>query len=84
MRSGRRWWTGGQASLDPGQPRARLQTFEPMYQLDLELEDAAEVPVYGARVHVRFAHDPAPLAGRIARAATRVFLKYFVSRDATA
>ncbi|WP_172329197.1 efflux RND transporter periplasmic adaptor subunit [Mangrovicoccus sp. HB161399] len=75
---------GGRASLDPGQPRERLQTFEPMYQLDLELEDAAEVPVYGARVHVRFAHDPAPLAGRIYRAATRVFLKYFVSRDATA
>ncbi|WP_138466703.1 peptidase M50 [Poseidonocella sp. HB161398] len=75
---------GGRASLDPALPRERLQTFDPMFQLDLELAEPVAVPVYGARVHVRFAHDPEPLAGRLYQAATRVFLKYFVSRDATA
>ncbi|WP_249200715.1 peptidase M50 [Thetidibacter halocola] len=75
---------GGEQVLDPSQPMERLQSFDPVYQLDLRLQDGVAVPVYGARVHVRFAHDPAPLAGRIWRAGTRVFLKYFVSKDNSA
>lgn len=73
---------GGRAVLDPSAPRARLQSFEPVYQMDLKLETPVDVPVYGARVLVRFTHPDSPLAGRIWRAATRVFLKYFVAREA--
>ncbi|WP_245813558.1 peptidase M50 [Roseovarius marisflavi] len=72
---------GGRAVLDPSAPRQRLQTFEPTYQMDLRLDDLVEIPVYGARVFVRFAHEDAPLADRLWRAGTRVFLKYFVTKD---
>ena len=73
---------GGRAVLDPSVPRQQLQTFEQVYQLDLKLDQPVSVEVYGARVYVRFNHGETPLAGRIWRAATRVFLKYFVSKDA--
>lgn len=74
---------GGQILLDPTAPRQRLQSFEPVYQMDIEVVGDISIPVYGARVHVRFEHDDTPLAGRLWRAGTRVFLKYFVSKDPT-
>lgn len=72
---------GGRAVLDPSAPRRQLQAFESIYQMDLKLDEPMSVPVYGARVYVRFAHEETPLAGRLWRAGTRVFLKYFVSKD---
>ncbi|MBE0452528.1 biotin/lipoyl-binding protein [Roseovarius autotrophicus] len=75
---------GGRITLDPSQPRERLQAIEGVYQIDLALEGAFPVAVYGDRVHVRFAHGEAPLADRLYRAAARVFLKYFVTRETVA
>ncbi len=71
---------GGREMLDPLVPRERLQSYEPVYQMDFRLARPVEVPAYGARVYVRFSHPETPLAGRIWRAGTRVFLRYFVAK----
>ncbi|MFD1343365.1 HlyD family efflux transporter periplasmic adaptor subunit [Litorisediminicola beolgyonensis] len=68
---------GGQVSLDPEAPRGRLIALESFYQVDLAADAALPVAVYGDRVHVRFSHGNTPLAARLWRGATRVFLKYF-------
>lgn len=73
---------GGKIALDPGQPRDRMLAIGAFYQLDLALAGSQHVSVYGDRVLVRFSHGETPLAGRIYRSATRVFLKYFAARKA--
>jgi putative peptide zinc metalloprotease protein len=73
---------GGRVTLDPSQPRERLQAIGAFYQLDLAFEGPTPVAVYGKRAFIRFAHSDTPLATRLYRAATRVFLKYFAAREA--
>jgi putative peptide zinc metalloprotease protein len=73
---------GGRVTLDPNQPRERLQAIEAFYQLDLAFEEPTPVAVYGKRAFIRFTHGDTPLATRLYRAATRVFLKYFAARKA--
>jgi putative peptide zinc metalloprotease protein len=71
---------GGRMVLDPSARPGQIRALKPVYRLDISLVDDTAVGTYGDRVHVRFAHDDAPLAGRIYRAATRVFLKFFASK----
>lgn len=73
---------GGGIALDPAQPHERMQAIAAYYQLDLALNAATPVAVYGDRAVVRFSHGETPLAGRLYRTATRVFLKYFAARKA--
>ncbi len=73
---------GGPFAIDPGAPRTDPRALEPLYQLDLQLDAPTGVETYGDRVHVRFAHDEAPVAQRLYRAGIRVFLKYFASSAA--
>lgn len=70
---------GGRHALDPSAPRGQSIALAPFAQLDLQLLNHSRVFSYGDRVFVRFSHGEAPLAGRIYRAATRVFLKYFAT-----
>jgi len=73
---------GGRIALDPAQPREKMQAIGAYYQLDLALTSSTGVSVYGDRAMVRFSHGTTPLAGRIYRTATRVFLRYFAARKA--
>jgi putative peptide zinc metalloprotease protein len=75
---------GGRVTLDPSQPRERIQAIEAFYQIDLALDGPTSIAVYGERAFVRFSHGEATLAWRLYRAAARVFLKYFAARDAAA
>ncbi|WP_371060254.1 HlyD family efflux transporter periplasmic adaptor subunit [Rhodosalinus sp. 5P4] len=72
---------GGRFALDPTAPPNELRTVEAVLNLDLALDGAPRVPAYGERVYARFAHGEKPLAGRIYRAATRIFLRYFSTLD---
>lgn len=73
---------GGRFALDPASSRDQLRTLEPVMLLDLALVGQPVTSVYGEHAFVRFSHGEAPMASRIYRAATRVFLKYFASLDA--
>ncbi|SHK17876.1 putative peptide zinc metalloprotease protein [Shimia gijangensis] len=73
---------GGLFALDPAAPRDQIRTLEPVLLLDLALDGQPGVSVYGEHAFVRFSHGKSPLASRIYRATTRVFLKYFASLDA--
>ncbi|MBE9636998.1 efflux RND transporter periplasmic adaptor subunit [Salipiger mangrovisoli] len=75
---------GGRVLIDPASPPGRLETLEPVLLLDLELDGPRAVNSYGDRVHVRFSHGDAPIAARLYRAATRIFLKYFAAPDRVA
>ncbi len=58
---------GGTIPLDPSDPQ-RLRTIGKFLHLDLALaEEVEEPPRFGERVHVRFAHEAEPLAGRLYR-----------------
>jgi putative peptide zinc metalloprotease protein len=72
---------GGRFALDPTAPPNELRTVEAVLNLDLALDGAPRVPAYGERAYARFAHGETPLAGRIYRAATRIFLRYFSTLD---
>ena len=73
---------GGRFALDPATPRNQNLALEPVLLLDLTLDAAPRLSVYGERAYVRFSHGETPLASRIYRAGVRVFLKYFASLDA--
>lgn len=73
---------GGRYALDPTAPRDQVLALEPVLLLDLALEKAPQLAVYGERAYVRFNHGETPLAAQIYRAGVRVFLKYFSSLDA--
>ncbi|SLN62586.1 Putative peptide zinc metalloprotease protein YydH [Roseovarius gaetbuli] len=73
---------GGRFALDPATPRDQNLALEPVLLLDLTLDAAPQLSVYGERAYVRFSHGETPLASRIYRAGVRVFLKYFASLDA--
>ena len=70
---------GGQFALDPGAQRGQAITLAPFLQLDLKLQSQPTIISYGDRVIVRFSHGDSPLIGRIYRATTRIFLKYFAT-----
>ncbi len=73
---------GGRYALDPTAPRDQILALEPVLLLDLALEKAPKLAVYGERAYVRFNHGETPLAAQIYRTGVRVFLKYFSSLDA--
>ncbi|MCA0919580.1 biotin/lipoyl-binding protein [Pseudooceanicola nanhaiensis] len=75
---------GGQLLLDPTAPADRIQTLEPVFLLDLEVGAPTQVNSYGDRVFVRFSHGETPIAARLYRAGTRIFLKYFAAPDRVA
>ncbi len=68
--------SGGTVAMDSrgsdGQPVAMESWFE--FELDLPQAPATSI---GERVHVRFVHDPEPLAGRIYRGVRQLFLTRF-------
>ncbi len=68
---------GGGIALDPASPGGQPRALEGFYQLDLRLEEPAGIGTYGDRVLVRFVHGDSPLAARMYRGATQVFLRYF-------
>jgi len=70
---------GGKFALDPSAPRGQTIALAPFAQLDLRLANQPTIFSYGDRVIVRFSHGDSPLIGRIYRATTRIFLKYFAT-----
>ena len=67
---------GGTIALSPSR-EAGPRAFERHFLFDLAVE-SAEVPVgVGGRVHVRFTHEPEPVAVQVYRAARRLFLSQF-------
>jgi len=70
---------GGQAALDPSDPE-KTKALASLFQLDLALPTAAGplfadiATPYGSRVHVRFKHQPEPLASQLWRRLRQVFL----------
>jgi putative peptide zinc metalloprotease protein len=70
---------GGRFQADPrGDATAETpKSAVPVFQLDLEAAPGFAAGALGLRVHVRFAHAPAPLGLQWYRAARRVLLKQF-------
>jgi putative peptide zinc metalloprotease protein len=70
---------GGTIALAPDR-EGGARAFERYFLLDLAVDSGATPmgPVgIGARVHVRFAHEPEPVAVQVYRAARRLFLSQF-------
>jgi putative peptide zinc metalloprotease protein len=68
---------GGNIAVDPRDPKG-LRTLERVFQLDVEVDALAGRELrYGERVHLRFAHEPAPLAAQLWPALRRLFLRHF-------
>ncbi|MBL8483347.1 MAG: peptidase M50 [Rhodocyclaceae bacterium] len=67
---------GGQIAVDPRDPQG-TKAMERMFQFDVELEEGADVGLFGQRVHVRFDHRMEPLALQWYRAIRRLFLARF-------
>jgi putative peptide zinc metalloprotease protein len=67
---------GGLFVTDPRSTK-RLQTFEKVFQFDVELPAAAGVAQLGARAHVQFDHGAQPLAGQWYRSVRQLFLSHF-------
>lgn len=67
---------GGLFVTDPRSTK-RLQTFEKVFQFDVELPVTAGVAQLGARAHVQFDHGAQPLAGQWYRSARQLFLSHF-------
>lgn len=68
---------GGTIATDPRDPKG-LRTLERVFQLDVEVDALAGRELrYGERVHLRFAHEPAPLASQLWPPLRRLFLRHF-------
>ncbi|MGQ3050191.1 MAG: site-2 protease family protein [Roseateles sp.] len=68
---------GGLIATDPRDPKG-LRTLERVFQLDVEVDALAGRELrYGERVHLRFAHEPAPLAAQLWPPLRRLFLRHF-------
>lgn len=67
---------GGPEQTDPRDDKG-LTTLESVFEFELLLP--ADVPheFLGSRVHVRFEHDPEPIAWRLGRSVRRLFLSHF-------
>jgi putative peptide zinc metalloprotease protein len=69
---------GGEIGLDPNPTEdGSPQTLLPMFQFELALVDAPLPYALGGRVHIRFVHDPMPLAQQWYRQLRELFLKRF-------
>lgn len=69
---------GGEIGLDPNPTEdGSPQTLLPMFQFELALVDAPVPYALGGRVHIRFVHDPMPLAQQWYRQLRELFLKRF-------
>ena len=67
---------GGRIAIDPlGQDPT--QAFEPFFQFELELSDAADARFIGERVYLRFDHGYESFGKQAWRAVRRAFLKRF-------
>ncbi len=62
---------GGPIVVDP-QSRNKAKTFEPYYQIELEI-DGHDLPRLEERIYVRFVHDPEPVFYRVYRVFGRLF-----------
>lgn len=68
---------GGQIAVDPRDPKG-LRTLERVFEVDVELLNPPPRALpFGQRVHVRFDHDPEPLAVQAGRAVRRLLLRHF-------
>ncbi len=68
---------GGNIATDPRDPKG-LRTLEKVFQLDVEVDTLVGRELrYGERVHLRFAHEPAPLAAQLWPPLRRLFLRHF-------
>jgi putative peptide zinc metalloprotease protein len=68
---------GGLIATDPRDPKG-LRTLDRVFQLDVEVDAlAGQALRYGERVHLRFTHEPAPLATQAWPALRRLFLRHF-------
>jgi putative peptide zinc metalloprotease protein len=68
---------GGNIAVDPRDPKG-LRTLDRVFQLDVEVDALAGRELrYGERVHLRFAHAPAPLAAQLWPPLRRLFLRHF-------
>ncbi|MDK9705252.1 MAG: efflux RND transporter periplasmic adaptor subunit [Sulfuritalea sp.] len=68
---------GGKIGLDPGKSGEGSKALEKLFVLDLDLVSGAPASYIGGRIHVRFEHQPEPLAEQWYRDVRRVFLKKF-------
>ncbi len=67
---------GGPHGTDPRDPEG-LKSLERLFQFDLELPESAGELQLGTRVHVRFRHEPEPLASQWGRRLRQLFLSQF-------
>lgn len=68
---------GGIIATDPRDPKG-LRTLERVFQIDVEVDALAGRELrYGERVHLRFAHEPEPLAAQLWPSLRRLFLRHF-------
>lgn len=68
---------GGRIAADPRDPKGRRALVR-IFVLDVELsEPLTRPPAYGQRVHVRFDHQPQPLARQWYHRVRRLFLAHF-------
>jgi putative peptide zinc metalloprotease protein len=67
---------GGKIGLDPSKS-GDGKALEKLFILDLDLVAGAPATYIGGRIHVRFEHQPEPLADQWYRDVRRVFLKRF-------
>ena len=67
---------GGLITVDPKDPQGDTAT-EEVFLLDIALPGDIDVERVGTRVHIRFEHDSAPLAGRIYRMVRQMLLSRF-------
>jgi putative peptide zinc metalloprotease protein len=67
---------GGLIVLDPAAPLSAPLALDGLYHLDLRLNASHSVSTYGDRVYVRFSHGSAPIAERLYRRASQIFLRY--------
>lgn len=67
---------GGKIGLDPSKS-GDGKALEKLFVLDLDLVTGAPAAYIGGRIHVRFEHQPEPLADQWYRDVRRIFLKRF-------
>lgn len=67
---------GGPAQTDPRDDKG-LTTLESVFEFELLLPANVPHDFLGSRVHVRFEHDPEPIAWRMGRAVRRLLLSHF-------
>jgi putative peptide zinc metalloprotease protein len=67
---------GGDWAVDPSDPEAR-RSLIPVFELDLALAEPPDRVAIGERVYARFEHGSEPIASRIGRGLSRLFLSRF-------